>query len=332
MDSASESTVESDGILRTSTRRMTVLIVSMTVLVVAIFVASMLLFVDLGNTPLEVREELTQLEYPSYDMEERRVLEEANDQLARMELGNIQQVDPDSSNYKARLYRDNNWGILFWEFKDSDTEIWVDSETGEIFQYFSLANMEEGPRISDEDIPAYVEELMSQFAPIPPDLESPSVYHSSWMLYRVLLPNGTSGDEEMFMDWIFVYNRTIDGILTTDGFYVDFEVDGTLIWYEKEMFMDLDGIDTTYAVTAEEAEEVAREYLATEHGEPEETLIYCRKEICWPMDMDGGLIPGTTPICVWQFEFDGPGPSCNTHWVAVTGEGNAEVVYFDHCD
>ena len=102
MDSDSESDVESDDILRTSAKRMTVLIVSMTVLVVAIFVSFMLLFVDLGNTPLEAREELTPWEYPSYDLEEQRVLGEANDQLARMELGNIQQVDPDSSNYKAR--------------------------------------------------------------------------------------------------------------------------------------------------------------------------------------------------------------------------------------
>ena len=328
MDSASESAVESDDILRTSTRRMTVLIVSMTVLVVAIFVISMLLFVDVGNTPLEVREELTQWEYPSYDMEERRVLEEANEQMARMELGNIQQVDPDSSNYKARLFRDNNWGILFWEFKDWDTEIWVNADTGEIFYYFSTADREDGPRISREDIEAYVEELMSQFAPLPSDMDPPWVDHSSWTSEGILLPNGTWGSIEYYSDWDFQYNRTYDSIRTSDGITVWMDVDGSLTWYNKDWFMDLEGFDTTFTVTADEAEEAAAAFLIRERGMQNVTFDYCVKRIMWPFEMEDWPRPGEDPVLVWSLQCNRHHLDGRLHWLTVSCTGSAEVLSY----
>lgn len=303
------------------------------VLVVGLFLSSVILFgAHPGiRAPSEVTEEVTPWERPFFRVEEQRVLEEANRQLEAMELGDISTIDPTSDDYRARLFRNNNWGVLYWEFEDGDTEIRVNAETGEIFDYWGLAPHEEGPNLSEEEAMAYVLDLMSQFAPLPIDMDPPWVDHSSWSSEDVLLPNGTWGYVVYYLDWDFQFNRSFNGIRTSDGIVVWMDVDGSLTWYSKEWFMDLGDFDATFTVSAEEAESVARAFLSSEHGEPNETLVWCEKGIIYPTGIEWERLPGDTPICIWRFEFTGPGPSCNTHWVGVNGKGEPEVVYFGHC-
>jgi hypothetical protein len=312
-------------------KRMNMFIAVVTMMVVLIACTSTYLYSELANTPVEFREELSPWDYPFYEAEERETLEAANEQLAAMELGNVVTVDRHSNHYKARLFRDNNWGIIYWVFKDWDTEIYVNAETGEIFWYSSGSDLEEGPSIPEEDVQAHIEALMVQFAPLPPDLEAPYVHHSHWTSEDILLPNGTWGSKESYGNWIFYYTRTYEGINSTDSIHVTIDVDGTLTYYYKDWFMDLDGFDATFTVTEEEAEDLAREYLANERGRTNVTTQYCLKSICWPWDMDDGPLPGETPVCIWNFEFRDNEGAGRTYWVNIAGTGRGEVISYNIC-
>jgi hypothetical protein len=311
-----------------SGKRMRLFIAVISTVIIVTVVVSTYHFVDWSNGPAQVNEELNPLEYPNYDDEAHKALVAANTQLADMELGNVQPVDPDSKEFRVHLFHHHNWGFTYWKFHDDDTEILVNADTGEIFDCWSLAPHEEGPRLSEEGARTYVLELMSQFAPLPADMDPPRVHHSSWCMNEFLLPNGTWGSMVNYTDYDFVFNRSCNGIRTTDSIVVWMDVDGSLIMYSKEWFMDLEGFDTSHTVSAEEAKEAASAYLEREMNWRNVTFDLCEIRIVYPFDEDGRTIPGYDPVQVWRLECNRYQIDYTLHMLSVSCNGDAKVLTY----
>ena len=272
--------------------------------ILAVLAVGLILFTTYFElmAPSQVTEEITPWRHPFLTVAAQMALDEANGQLEAMELGDIRTVDQTSPDFRARFFRNNNWEIHYWEFEDGDTQIRVDASTGEIFDYFSTHETMEGPRMPEDEVRDYVERVMAQFAPVPELTGEPQVDHSMWCMYAVEMENGTIVYRDMYEDWDFFFYRTVDGIPTSDGFWVWIEVDGTLINYEKEWFMDLDDLDIGFTVTREEAETAAIEAISRELGQGNITSGDSWQEIVWPKTMDGENDVLGDPIPLWVVE------------------------------
>jgi len=320
-----------DGFNTPSTGRITLFVAIIIVTIVSIAIVSLYLFAHQPVRPVEVVDEIEPWQYPLLGVNEQEALEAANAQLAAMELGSVEQIDPGSDLYRARLLRDNHLGIVYWTFEDWDKEIAVNADTGEIIEYFGPSDPFRGPALEEEDVEAWVIDVASQFSPLPEDMGTPWVFHRSWTYEEVMLPNGTWGEIEHFSDWCFMFNRTYEGITTADSIFICIDLDGSLKSYSKDWTMDLEGFDPTYTVSAEEARQAARDYLINEYNVENVTFEYCNKMIDRPKAMEGWLLPFDRPLLVWDIRCVGHCDWNETFWITVSGKGDAQVLSVTPC-
>jgi len=320
-----------DGFNTPSTGRVSLFVTIIIVMIVSIAIVSLYLFAHQPVRPVEVVEEIEPWQYPLLGMDEQEALEAANAQLAAMELGSVEQIDPNSNGFRARLLRDNSMGIIYWKFENWDMEIKVNADTGEIIRYYNFLNDVGGPAIAEKDVEAYAIDVATQFSQLPEDMDSPWVWHSQYDYEDILLPNGTWGEVKNPRDWSLMFNRTYQGVTTSDHILVRIRLDGSLSSYSKDWTMDLESFDATYTVSEEEARQAARDYLNDEFDVENVTFQYCNKMIDRPKAMEGWLLPFDRPLLVWDIECEDQGDMGHTFWITVSGKGDAQVLSVMPC-
>jgi hypothetical protein len=222
-------------------------------------------------------------------------LDETNRQLEEMELGNISTLDPDSSEFEARLILDYWAGsVMYWRFDDGDVEVEFDAYSGEIIRYFRYTDSYIG-NMTEEEVVDMVDGILEQFAPIPSDAIGPFAERVERGAINYHYENGSDEVVEYY-SWFVDYYREVDGIATVDDIFVEIIEDGTLAWYEKVWWMDLEDLDTSYTVTREQAIATALDTFGKDL-----TVVSCEKKVVRPNNAFGDRYYfGTPPLYVWD--------------------------------
>ena len=222
-------------------------------------------------------------------------LEDANDQLDEMKLGNNTTIDPNSNEFDARLILDYQQGsIMYWRFDDGNVRVLFDAYSGEIIAYTRTPSRYEG-NMTEEEATDLANRIMEQFAPIPDD------------------STGTTATKYPIYDthtWLHRYWRIVDGVYIDDTMFVRLGEDGTLLEYHKEWWMDLEDADSSYTITKEEAMVTAMETFGDDLK-----IFSCEKRVVRPNNAFGDqTYYSTPPMYVWEVVmYEGEFPSVVAH-------------------
>jgi len=252
-------------------------------------------------------EEVDPINFPSIEYSSAEIaLDEANEQLSEMELGNIYTIDDEDEYFYGRLIGSYEMGdVLNWDLGDDFTEVSLEAYTGEILYYHHYGYSEGDLTESQARVLAGF--IVLQFDTIPNDSEEPIVYEDTTFTWTETDSDTMMEDiDEVWNYWVADFNRSKDSIQTDDKITVVMNPNGDLNEYYKDWNMDLNEFSTYYLVSIGEAEDAALDYLG------EGTVLAINKRIVrpnyhWevpesPLDIDENatIAFGLDPKIVWS--------------------------------
>ncbi|MDG6224983.1 MAG: hypothetical protein QCI82_05665 [Candidatus Thermoplasmatota archaeon] len=226
-------------------------------------------------------------------------LASANSQINNMTYGNILPINSQDEDYQAKFYHDYSFGdIQYWEIVDSTSTVYILADTAEII-YYSQNGMVQGS-LTEQQILYQADLIVRQFATLPGDLDL--VPYVDWR-ENVITSVGINDDTQQqtinsdLSFWIVCYNRTKNNIKSEDHIQVLLLPNGDCSLYRKICNMDLKSVNTNYAITKQQAENSACNFIGDNP-----TVINCYKKISRPNDFygDEGIQYGTLPKSVWE--------------------------------
>ncbi len=225
-------------------------------------------------------------------------LEETNDQLSEMLVGDIQEVDSEDEDYTAFLIQDFEIGnVIYWKLSDSFTSVYLDANTGEII-FYSTDNWIDGS-LSQSNIESQAYQIASQFCtvPSPPDRSVPLTSLET-PLSGVGFESEETSTQYDYPYWYVEYDRLKTNIHAQDMIRLIINPNGYLHCYYKIWNMDLNGFSTSYSVT-----QTSAEATAITHAGPGSTVQSVEKRIVRPNEFwtnENEIVFGEDPKCVWE--------------------------------
>ena len=257
----------------------------------------------------------------------------ANQQLSAIEDGNIETIDTQCDYFGGELLKVSYMGNkIVWNIFDDNVTVWMDAFDDEIVQYFRTGKF--SGSIDQGTAQTTCEDIVDAFCDLPDDADVGNISLETLYEEGCYDPLEESWGYVNVSSWKHTYNRIYDGIQTTDRIYTLLNTDGTLAFYEKDWYMDLNQLSTEYSVTQAEAEETCADWVERGNLSISSEKRIVRPNAFYNYDDNINITFTANPVCVWEVKVSLLGDDVNWMvngtWYNYTYGDNWEYTFHVH--
>jgi hypothetical protein len=155
--------------------------------------------------------------------------------------------------------------IYYWDIMDSEIEVYIRADTGEIIFYDNLGYVD-GSK-TEQEINESADLIVKQFSELPTDSGSPeNVYLDDLLGFIECDPVTGNETDTYYSYWQVIYSRYHSNVMTDDFIKILLLPNGDCSLYKKIWNMDLSGIEDKPHHTSREAQEKAIDYVLANGG------------------------------------------------------------------